>query len=196
MKGKRERKPDHEMWEGYYRRRRFWFFAVVPALSLLLALNLMTVPIVDLLVVVSIMLISISIPVAVARWRIRRARGLVGAREAFSAEAVLLGDGIVGTVEPWVTLRNAAGHKQLGLAGVFKVDPQGLHWISSLHRPALQIYLEPTEIERCEFVHLGWWMSGLGVWTTSGERLAILLPRLDRATAERSLALIGLVPGA
>lgn len=185
MKAKWARKPDHEMWDGYYRRRRYWFFAVVPALILLLALNLMSVSMVDLLAVVSIMLILIAILVAVATWRIRRTRGLVGAREAFSAEAVLLGDGIVGSVEPWVTLRNAARHKQLGLAGVFKVDPQGLHWISSLHRPALQIDLEPAEIKRCEFVHLGWWMSGLGVWTTSGERLAILLPRLDRATAER-----------
>lgn len=189
-----ETEPSQEMqiWEGYYRRRRYWFVGVVPALLVVLGINLFETSAPGLIAGVSVALIVVAMLVVVERRRIRRtAQHLTSSQATFCGEAIILGDAIVGSVEPWSSLQVAARHKQLGLAGLLSLDPQGLHWVSSVHRRNLRIDLRPVDIDRYELRQLGWWMSGLAVWTITGERLAVLLPRLDRQAAERSLAGIG-----
>jgi hypothetical protein len=184
--------PEGDIWNGYYQRRRYWFLGGVPALLLVLGLNLFQVSVAGLAVVMVGTLTFIAILVVVGRNRIRRlARGLMSGQGTFSTEAVLLGDAIIGTGEPWESLRAASHKTQLGLAGLLLLDSEGLYWISSNNRLNLKVHLRPMDVDRFELQHLGWWMSGLGVWTANGERLGILLPRVDREMAERSIARFG-----
>lgn len=181
--------PVDDIWAGYFKKRRYWFLACVPVLLLLLGVNVLKTAAAALMAVAAVTLAVIAILVIAMRQRIRRtARRLTSSEHPFFTEAILLRDAIVGTGEPWATLQATGRATLLGTAGVLSLDGEGLHWTSSIHRPQVRIDLHPIDVQRCELRKLGWWMSGLGVWTNNGERLAILLPGVDRPSAERSVA--------
>ncbi len=95
--------------------------------------------------------------------------------------------------EPWATLREAAKGRDLGVAGLLWLDADGVHWTTLASRPTLRIDQSNATIKRCELANLGIWASGLGIWTTTGERLGLVLPKIDRIAVLRSLEQLGLV---
>ena len=181
--------PRDDIWKGYYRRRRLWFLGVAPALVLLIAINAANATAAGLLAVCFVTAVVIAAFVLAARFRLRRmARAFAAMDSTFCGEAVVHGEALMGDGELLRALHAASRGKPLGIPGMMSIDPVGLHWVSTGHKPELRLELQPQQCTHWQLTPLGFWMSGLAIWTTGGDRVAFLLPKADREAAGRALA--------